>query len=103
MKSIKLAVAGALLAVGGASMANPISVDAGWYGFCFGPGAGQPATNGCQNLGVGTAGTIAARLAPQQLSAGRLHFAHADWAGYSIFEEAFTLGHGAGLAVPARA
>ena len=28
--------------------------------------------------------------------AGRISFAHADWAGYSIFEEAFTLGHLAG-------
>jgi hypothetical protein len=27
----------------------------------------------------------------------RLHFAHSDWAGYSVFEEAFTLGHLAGL------
>ncbi|MES2878788.1 MAG: hypothetical protein V4713_10235 [Pseudomonadota bacterium] len=26
----------------------------------------------------------------------RLTFAHSDWAGYSVFEEAFTLGHGAG-------
>ena len=25
----------------------------------------------------------------------RLTFAHSDWAGYSVFEEAFTLGHGA--------
>lgn len=55
MKSIKLAVAGALLAASGASMADPIAVDAGWYGFCFG-GTGSPATNGCQNDGVGTAG-----------------------------------------------
>ena len=31
-------------------------------------------------------------------AAGRLSFAHSDWAGYSVFEEAFTLGHGAGLA-----
>jgi hypothetical protein len=23
----------------------------------------------------------------------RLHFAHSDWAGYSVFEEAFTAGH----------
>lgn len=30
--------------------------------------------------------------------AGRLSFAHADWAGYSIFEEAFTRGHLAGSA-----
>ncbi len=28
---------------------------------------------------------------------GRLSFAHSDWAGYSVFEEAFTLGHVAGL------
>ncbi|GAB4206961.1 MAG: NAD(P)/FAD-dependent oxidoreductase [Tibeticola sp.] len=26
----------------------------------------------------------------------RLSFAHADWSGYSVFEEAFTRGHGAG-------
>jgi len=26
----------------------------------------------------------------------RLAFAHSDWAGYSVFEEAFTLGHAAG-------
>lgn len=26
----------------------------------------------------------------------RVRYAHGDWAGYSIFEEAFTLGHGAG-------
>jgi predicted NAD/FAD-binding protein len=30
------------------------------------------------------------------LTHGRLRFAHSDWAGYSIFEEAFTLGHRAG-------
>ena len=28
----------------------------------------------------------------------RLAFAHADWSGYSVFEEAFTRGHAAGLA-----
>ncbi|MDO9167042.1 MAG: hypothetical protein Q7U13_13120, partial [Rhodoferax sp.] len=32
-----------------------------------------------------------------QISHGRLVFAHSDWAGYSVFEEAFTMGHGAGL------
>jgi hypothetical protein len=32
------------------------------------------------------------------LTYGRLSFAHSDWAGYSVFEEAFTLGHGAGTA-----
>jgi len=30
--------------------------------------------------------------------AGRLAFAHSDWSGYSIFEEAFTRGHAAGTA-----
>ncbi|MDD2925442.1 FAD-dependent oxidoreductase [Rhodoferax sp.] len=30
-----------------------------------------------------------------KLTHGRLSFAHSDWAGYSVFEEAFTLGHGA--------
>ncbi|MDD5333543.1 MAG: hypothetical protein PHS32_07335 [Rhodoferax sp.] len=27
------------------------------------------------------------------ISHERLSFAHSDWAGYSVFEEAFTLGH----------
>jgi monoamine oxidase len=44
-------------------------------------------------------GALAAGTAMQpELRAGRLHFAHADWSGYSIFEEAFTRGHLAGLA-----
>jgi monoamine oxidase len=30
---------------------------------------------------------------------GRLHFAHGDWSGYSVFEEAFTRGHLAGAAL----
>jgi monoamine oxidase len=30
--------------------------------------------------------------------ADRLHFAHSDWAGYSVFEEAFAIGHAAGFA-----
>ncbi len=34
---------------------------------------------------------------PHFPEAPRLAFAHSDWAGYSIFEEAFTLGHAAGL------
>ena len=34
-----------------------------------------------------------------QVHSGRLHFAHADWSGYSIFEEAFTRGHVAGVSV----
>ena len=31
----------------------------------------------------------------------RLAFAHSDWSGYSVFEEAFTRGHAAGLALRA--
>ena len=39
------------------------------------------------------------RIAPGgEVQASRLHFAHADWSGYSIFEEAFTRGHLAGEA-----
>jgi len=30
---------------------------------------------------------------------GRVHYAHSDWAGYSVFEEAFVAGHQAALAV----
>ncbi len=33
---------------------------------------------------------------PNSLRAGPLVFAHSDWAGYSVFEEAFSLGHAAG-------
>jgi hypothetical protein len=43
-------------------------------------------------------------LLPKQLSKKeqnlpstmRLQFAHSDWAGYSVFEEAFAMGHAAG-------
>lgn len=38
-----------------AAHAGPITVDAGWYGFCF-AGAGSPATAGCQNLGFSSTG-----------------------------------------------
>lgn len=42
-------------------------------------------------------GAMAGR--PPAPQAGRVRYAHGDWAGYSVFEEAFTLGHLAGLAV----
>lgn len=42
-------------------------------------------------------GTLARLPAPP--TTGRLRYAHSDWAGYSIFEEAFTLGHRAGNSV----
>ena len=32
---------------------------------------------------------------------GRLRFAHSDWSGYSVFEEAFTRGHAAAASVQA--
>lgn len=35
---------------------------------------------------------------PPMPATQRLLFAHADWSGYSVFEEAFTRGHAAGLA-----
>jgi hypothetical protein len=35
------------------------------------------------------------------VQSGRLLFAHADWSGYSIFEEAFTRGHLAASALVA--
>jgi predicted NAD/FAD-dependent oxidoreductase len=49
-------------------------------------------------------GTQSAYLMPKQLlkkeqnsaSNQRLQFAHSDWAGYSVFEEAFATGHAAG-------
>ena len=33
---------------------------------------------------------------PPPPDGARIQYAHGDWAGYSIFEEAFTLGHRAG-------
>jgi monoamine oxidase len=42
-----------------------------------------------------------AALAALRVSAGRLHFAHGDLAGYSVFEEAFHHGTAAGAAVAA--
>ena len=43
-----------------------------------------------------------ARALPTPATA-RLAFAHSDWSGYSVFEEAFTRGHGAGLHAAAAA
>jgi len=40
-----------------------------------------------------------ADLALAFADAPRLAFAHTDWSGYSVFEEAFTLGHAAGTAL----
>ena len=40
---------------------------------------------------------VLASVAKGVPATARLSFAHADWAGYSVFEEAFTAGHRAGL------
>ena len=47
-------------------------------------------------MAVPVPGTLRARAGQAALRSGRLSFAHGDWAGYSVFEEAFTLGHVAG-------
>jgi monoamine oxidase len=47
-------------------------------------------------MAIPVPGTLAAWSGHAALRAERLSFAHSDWAGYSIFEEAFTLGHAAG-------
>jgi hypothetical protein len=46
----------------------------------------------------GVRGSPALQALARPDAAARLHFAHADLAGYSIFEEAFTLGDAAGRA-----
>ena len=49
------------------------------------PGKRRQLSNGEHSAAIPTPGTA------------RLAFAHSDWSGYSVFEEAFTRGHGAGL------
>ena len=44
-------------------------------------------------MAIPAPGWLARMGAPARVQAGRLAFAHADWSGYSIFEEAFTRGH----------
>lgn len=47
-------------------------------------------------MAVPVPGALSAPAVPP--ARGRVLYAHADWAGYSVFEEAFTRGHGAGQA-----
>ncbi len=49
-------------------------------------------------MAMPTPGTLRHVVPAATLAAGRLQFAHSDWAGYSVFEEAFALGHAAGNA-----
>ncbi|MDM0014191.1 FAD-dependent oxidoreductase [Variovorax sp. J22P168] len=44
-------------------------------------------------MAIPAPGWLARTGTPAAVRAGRLAFAHADWSGYSIFEEAFTRGH----------
>jgi len=44
-------------------------------------------------MAIPSPGLLAALGASERVVAGRLAFAHGDWSGYSIFEEAFTRGH----------
>ena len=48
-------------------------------------------------MAVPLPGTLKAWPGRTALRSERLAFAHSDWAGYSVFEEAFTLGHFAGM------
>ena len=52
----------------------------------------SPASNGHSSL------SIYEHMTPAE---GRLRFAHSDWSGYSVFEEAFTRGHAAGWSLQA--
>ena len=47
--------------------------------------------------GVRSSAALAALRQPQPAPWQRLHFAHSDLAAYSVFEEAFTLGHQCGM------
>jgi hypothetical protein len=53
----------AVLATATPAMAGPITIDAGWYGFCF-AGLFSPATAGCQNEGIGATGNAFTFNAP---------------------------------------
>jgi hypothetical protein len=50
-------------------------------------------------MAVPSPGLLGQLGTPARIEAGRLAFAHSDWSGYSIFEEAFTRGHLAASAV----
>ncbi|GAA4342675.1 NAD(P)/FAD-dependent oxidoreductase [Variovorax defluvii] len=44
-------------------------------------------------MAIPAPGVLARLGARERIRAGRLAFAHSDWSGYSVFEEAFTRGH----------
>lgn len=55
MKRVLLTITALIICAAIPLWAGPITVDAGWYGFCFGD-PGSPASAGCQNDGVGVTG-----------------------------------------------
>lgn len=55
-KLLFLAVVIAVVLVPANLLAGAVSVDAGWYGFCF-AGVGNTVTAGCQNVAIGVTGT----------------------------------------------
>jgi monoamine oxidase len=55
-----------------------------------------PVTGNASQIGLQPPWNMRKQLSKSErygLTHGRLRFAHSDWAGYSVFEEAFTLGH----------
>jgi len=65
----------------------------------YGHAMAIPAPSSSGQIGFQPAWNMRKQLSTKEqysLQADRLRFAHGDWAGYSVFEEAFSLGHGAG-------
>lgn len=65
----------------------------------YGHAMAIPVPSVAGRIGFQPSSTMRKQLSKKEqftLAQGRLRFAHSDWAGYSIFEEAFTLGHLAG-------
>ena len=68
----------------------------------YGHAMAIPVPKNFNEIGMQTTSNIRMQLHKKehfQIRHERLGFAHSDWAGYSVFEEAFTLGHWAGLGV----
>jgi hypothetical protein len=62
----------------------------------FGHAMATPVPNDNGKIGLQPTKTNAIGLQKAeryQIGHERLTFAHSDWAGYSVFEEAFTMGH----------
>jgi len=65
----------------------------------YGHAMSMPAPSVDGQIGLQPASGLHSQLQKKErfeVADGRLRFAHSDWAGYSVFEEAFTMGHVAG-------